>query len=99
MNKEAKNVSFSPLEDIDDAIFFDTIKSPIVDFPEEIKIWNKKASEVQSRFDFAIPNYIIDEIIEQENSTYKDNLYCLINCAVMNDRMTAENAKKIREFY
>lgn len=88
-----------PLEDFDDAMFFSTTSSVQVKIPDEVKSWNKKASEIQSHFDFVIPNYILDEIIELENSTYKDNLYCLINCAVMNSRITLENAKKIREVY
>lgn len=87
------------LEEFDEAMFFSTTSSGQVKVPEEVTIWNKKASEIQSRFDFVIPNYILDEIIEQENSSYKDNLYYLINCAVMNNRITIENAKKIREVY
>ena len=67
--------------------------------PEEVKIWKQKASKIQSHFDFAIPNYILDEIIEHEDSIFKDNLYYLINCAVMNNRITPANARKIREIY
>lgn len=80
-------------------MFFNTTSSVKVEVPNEVKIWNEKASNIQSRFDFAIPNYILDEIIEQENNICKDNLYFLINCAVMNNRITLENAKKIREVY
>lgn len=87
------------LEEFEDAMFFNTTPSFQVKVPDEVKSWNKKASEIQARFDFAIPNYILDEIIEQGDSTYKDNLYYLINCAVMNNRITIENAKKIREVY
>lgn len=99
MKKKVEKVVFSPLENIDNAIFLSEVQSLMVDLPDEINIWNKKASEVQARFNFTIPNYILDEIIEQENSSYKDNLYCLINCAVMNHSITSENAKKIRELY
>lgn len=87
------------LEEFEDAMFFNITPSVQVKVPDEVKSWNKKASEIQARFDFVIPNYILDEIIEQEDSAYKDNLYYLINCAVMNNRITIENAKKIREVY
>lgn len=98
MMKNYEISSSSRLEEFDDTMF-NTPSSVEVEVPDEVKIWNKKASEIQSRFDFAIPNYILDEIIEQENSSYKENLYYLINCAVMNNRITIENAKKIREVY
>lgn len=87
------------LEEFDDTLFFYTTSPIPVEIPNEVKIWHQKANHIQSLFDFAIPNYILDEIIEQENSTCKDNLYYLINCAVMNNRITLENAKKIREVY
>ena len=97
--KKSKKLFFSRLEEFEDTMFFNTNPSIHVKVPDEVKIWNKKAVEIQSRFDFAIPNYILDEIIEHENNSYKDNLYCLINCAVMNNSITSENAKKIREVY
>ena len=99
MKKKVEKAVCSRLEEIENDIIFSTIESPIIDLPDDIKIWNQKANEVQAHFDFAIPNYILDEIIEQENSSCKNNLYCLINCAVMNNRITLENAKKIRELY
>lgn len=87
------------LEEFDNTLFFYATSPMSIEIPNEVKIWQQKASEIQSRFDFVIPNYILDEIIEHENSNYKDNLYYLINCAVMNNRITIENAKKIREVY
>jgi hypothetical protein len=99
MTKEFKKIFSSRLEEFEDTLLFNTNSSIYIEIPDEVKIWNKKASEIQSHFDFSIPNYILDEIIEHEDSTYKDNLYYLINCAVMNSRITLENAKKIRELY
>lgn len=76
-------------------------QSQVVDLQNKSEEWNKKAAEIQLQFDFTIPNYILDEIIEQENNKYKnkDNLYYLINCAVLNNSLTEENAKKLREIY
>lgn len=99
MTKEFKKTFSSRLEELEDTLLFNINSSIRLEMPEEVKIWKQKASKIQSHFDFAIPNYILDEIIEQENNTCKDNLYYLINCAVMNNRITLENAKKIREVY
>jgi len=97
--KKSEKLFFSRLEEFDNALLFSSTSSIQVEVPNEVKIWNKKANEIQAHFNFAIPNYILDEIIEHENNSYKDNLYCLINCAVMNSSITPENAKKIREIY
>lgn len=99
MTKEFKKTFSSRLEEFEDTLLFNTNSSIHIEMPEEVKIWKQKASKIQSRFDFAIPNYILDEIIEHEDSTCKDNLYYLINCAVMNNRISLENAKRIREIY
>ncbi|MCI9087357.1 MAG: hypothetical protein HFJ32_02210 [Clostridia bacterium] len=99
MTKELKKIFSSRLEELEDTLLFNIDLSIRIEMPIEAKIWKEKASKIQSHFDFAIPNYILDEIIEHENNSYKDNLYCLINCAVMNNRITLENARKIREIY
>lgn len=91
--------SSSRLDEFDNFMFFNKNLSTLAKVPEEIKIWHQKANRIQACFDFTIPNYILDEIIELENSSCKDNLYYLINCAVLNNRITLENAKKIREIY
>ena len=99
MTKEFKKTFSSRLEEFEDTLLFNTNSSIHIEMPEEVKIWKQKASKIQSHFDFTIPNYILDEIIEHEDSVCKDNLYYLINCAVINNRITLENAKKIREIY
>lgn len=65
----------------------------------KIRIWRKKAKNIQANFAFDLPNYIIDEIIEKENCNDYENLYCLINCAVLNGRISRENADKIKHVY
>lgn len=71
----------------------------VVDLQNSILEWNQKAKEIQSHFDFDVPMYIIDEIIEKEDCVNHENLYCLINCAVMNGKISQENARKIKEVY
>ena len=35
---------------------------------EKVLIWNAKADKIREQFDFFIPNYLIDEIIEKEET-------------------------------
>lgn len=73
----------------------------IADLKSKITQWEEKAKKIQSRFEFIIPSYIIDEIIEKGTSIYQDheNLYYLINCAVLNNRITNKDAKRLKEIY
>jgi len=61
--------------------------------------WNQKAKKIQSQLNFTLPNYLIDEIIDNENTKNYLNLHSLVNCAVINGRITKENAKLIKELY
>lgn len=91
-NVEKKNPLFN-------RIFTNHSKSQceIIDLQSEIKSWDLKSNEIQANFDFTIPNYIIDEIIDQQSSSNKDNLFALINCAVINGSISMENAQKIKD--
>ncbi len=99
MEKIVEKVNFSFLKNLKDPKNCDLTHTHLVDLQNQIDEWNKKATKIQLQFDFTIPNYILDEIIEQENNKCKDNLYYLINCAVLNNSLTEENAKKLREIY
>lgn len=68
-------------------------------FQNYIENWNKKACEIKSKFHFSIPNYIIDEIIENEKNKNYFNLHCLVNCAVLNGKLSEKNGKIIKEKY
>lgn len=61
--------------------------------------WNQKAIKIQRKFDFILPNYIIDEIVKSEKKKDYSNLHYLINCAVVNGRISENNAKIIKNFY
>lgn len=78
-----------------------TSSTKILELQTQIDTWKKNANEIQSSFDFDIPNYILDELIKKRNilnSNY-DNIYYLLNCAVMNGKLTRANANKIKEVY
>lgn len=77
-----------------------TLNKEINNLKNDVDSWNKKAIKIQKKFDFLIPNYIIDEILEDMDTSadYK-NLYLLINCAVFNNKLTFENGEKIKKIY
>ena len=66
---------------------------------DEISEWNDKSIKIQSNFDFVLPNYIIYEILENENTKNYFNLHYLINCAVINGRITEDNGKLLKKIY
>ena len=66
---------------------------------DKVSTWNHKADIIQSKFNFILPNYIIDEIIESEEHKDFINLYLLVNCAVINNRITESDGKLIKQYY
>lgn len=66
---------------------------------DKISDWNQKATKIQSNFDFILPNYLIDEIVENEEKKDYLNLHYLINCAVVNGRISKNNGKIIKQIY
>ena len=61
--------------------------------------WKIKADVIKEKFNFYLPDYIIDEIIENEKTKNFVNLHYLINCAVVNNRLSESNAKLLRQVY
>lgn len=76
-------------------------KEEIITLQNRIREWKENAKIIQSLFDFYIPEYVMDEIIEKGDSIYHnyDNLYCLINCAVLNGRISKENGITLKHIY
>lgn len=74
-------------------------KQNILNLKKQIETWNKKATIIQSQFDFIIPNYIIDEIISNEYSKNYSNLHFLINVAVINNKLTKSDGNILKKFY
>jgi len=76
----------------------------VLDITERNKILNeyieylaKERKKIQDRYKFAIPIYILDEIIESYNKHREDNINLLINLARMNGRITMEQASALKE--
>lgn len=64
---------------------------------EEIEYINLKCKEVQNRYNFNIPKYIL---VELASSNYnKVELCMLINMAVINKRFTIEEGKILKNEY
>lgn len=76
-----------------------TSSTKILELQTQIDTWKKNANEIQSSFDFDIPNYILDELIKKRKhlNCSHDNLYYLLNCAVMNGKLSRTNANKIKK--
>lgn len=74
-------------------------KKELNDLQNRIIEFKEKAKKIQSCFDFTIPDYIIDEIIENEEKKEYINLHYLINLAVINGRISKDNGKIIKQKY
>lgn len=58
----------------------------------EIEKNYKLREKIQMKYSFKIPDYVLDEIINGRPS----NLCCLINLAVVNNRLSKENAQILK---
>ena len=74
-------------------------KNEIEILEKKIYEWDTKSSQIQSKFKFIIPNYIIDEIIENEEKKDYLNLHYLVNCAVINGRISETEGNIIKQAY
>lgn len=54
--------------------------------------------EIQKKFEFVIPDYVLDEIVLARNKLNKLNLQLMINMAVLNNRLTNEQAKELKKY-
>lgn len=60
----------------------------------EVHRFNRLKEKLEREYGFEIPNYIVDEIIN--NHDYQ-NLCSLLNLAVSNKKISKKNAKIIKE--
>lgn len=74
-------------------------QAELIELQAKILKWNEMAIKIQSKFDFVLPNYIIDEILKNEEKKDYNNLHYLINCAVINGRISKNAGKIIKKFY
>lgn len=66
---------------------------------ETLAIKEEKTNKIKEKFNFSLPDYIIEEIIENEKTKNYINLHYLINCAVVNERISVSNAKLLKQIY
>ena len=74
-------------------------KTELTKLQQDLASWDEKAKKIQSKFNFTIPDYIIDEIIQIETSKSFVNLHYLINCALVNKRISENNANLLKQIY
>ncbi len=63
---------------------------------KEIQRFKNLKEKIECQYGFNIPNYIIDEIINNNNY---DNLCSLVNLAVIQNRLTKEQGTIIKHKY
>lgn len=56
-------------------------------------------TEIQEKFGFEIPFYILEEIALAKENIDKLRLGILINTAELNDKITSEQSKKLKQIY
>lgn len=63
---------------------------------EYIEYQTEERKKVQDRYEFDIPIYILDEIIESYNKHREENINVLINMAKINGRLDEQQAKMLK---
>lgn len=71
----------------------------LIKLQNDISTWKSKALKIQSNFNFELPNYILDEIITNENKFQYKNLHFLINCAVINGKISKTNGSILKQTF
>lgn len=56
----------------------------------------KRGKEIQRKYTFEIPDYVLHEIVEKEEENSNDNIIALINLATVNNKILLENAKILK---
>lgn len=77
----------------------ETLKLKLKILQSKVNLWNEKAAKIQTQFNFILPSYLIDEIIDQEHCKNYSNLYSLINLAVLTNKLSKENGKILKRAY
>ena len=68
-------------------------KEKIKQIERRNKLSDKIREKLEKYFDFHITSYIIDDIVENEDYHH----FCLmVNLAVVNDRLSADNGEKLK---
>ena len=52
--------------------------------------------QIQDEFDFVIPDYILQEIVQKEKRYIKENINALINLAKLNNRLSITQARILK---
>lgn len=63
---------------------------------EDLKKLQSKMKQIQDEFDFVIPDYILQEIVQKEKRYIKENINALINLAKLNNRLSINQARILK---
>lgn len=65
----------------------------------ELEFIKAQGREIQKKFEFTIPDYILEEIVLTRNKLEKLSLQIMINMAVLNKRITKGQARKLKNAF
>lgn len=65
----------------------------------EMMFVTAQGSEIQKKYEFTIPDYILEEIVLTRNKLNRLNLQLMINMAVINNRLTKGQATMLKKEY
>lgn len=57
----------------------------------------KRGKEIQKKYNFEIPDYVLHEIVEKEGENSSNSIIALINLAKVNDRLLPGDADILRK--
>lgn len=57
----------------------------------------KRGKEIQKKYNFEIPDYVLHEIVEKEGESSSNNIIALINLAKVNNKLLPEDADILRK--
>ena len=58
---------------------------------------NQRSKEIQSKYEFEIPNYVLDEWCYAEKHNNFNNVIGLLNLAKTSNRISLENANRLKQ--
>lgn len=75
------------------------MKEYIDQLVEEDRVVKNRSSEIQKKFNFDIPNYVLSEWVyaEKHNNSF-NNVIALLYLAKANNRISEENVNKLKNY-
>ena len=69
-------------------------RAKIIELQNEAERRKILSEKIQKNFDFEIPTYVLEDIIDEE---YFEHICLMINLATLNNRISKENSIRLKE--